>query len=160
NMNRRSAATPTCRERVIVLRDEKLNRLRLTRYEHPYLVRLTHWIIAVSTVIMILSGVEIFRAFPSFGGKVPEYDLVSIPRWIGLGSWLGGGLQWHLTFMWPLMASGVVYLGYQLISGNYRQVLFTPRDLTGVWPMVRYYFLRGPRPEWKGSYNPLQKLAY
>jgi thiosulfate reductase cytochrome b subunit len=159
-MNQRSAATPACRERVILLRDEKLSRLRLARYEHPYLVRLTHWISALSTVIMISSGIEIFRAFPSFGEKVPEHDLVAIPRWMGLGGWLGGALQWHLTFMWPLMASGVVYLGYQLVSGNYRQVLFAPRDLTGVWPMMRYYFLRGPRPEWKGSYNPLQKLAY
>lgn len=159
-MNRRSAATPTCRERVILLRDEKLNRFRLARYEHPYIVRLTHWISAVSTVIMILSGIEIFRAFPSFGEKVPEHDLVSIPRWMGLGGWLGGALQWHLTFMWPLMVSGAVYLGYQLVSGNYRQVLFTRRDLAGVWPMVRYYCLWGPRPGWKGSYNPLQKLAY
>jgi thiosulfate reductase cytochrome b subunit len=159
-MNSRSA-TRSRRQKVVLVRDsKKLTWLESARYEHPYLVRLTHWISAVATTIMILSGIEIFRAFPSFGDKIPERDLVSVPKWMGLGSWLGGALEWHLTFMWPLMMSGAVYLGYQVVSGNYRQVLFTLGDLPGVLPMVRYYFLRGPRPELNESYNPLQKLAY
>jgi Ni/Fe-hydrogenase b-type cytochrome subunit len=130
------------------------------RYEHPYLVRLTHWLSAISVTAMILSGLQIFRAFPSFGPKIPQADLVKVPAWIGLGGWLGGALQWHLTFMWPLIAAGVIYVAYQAASGNYRQVLFSRADIRGVWPMVRHYFLFGPEPELKGSYNPLQKLAY
>ena len=39
-------------------------------------------------------------------------------------------------------------------------VLFRPRDIGGVWPMVRHYFLSGPKPLSTGQYNPLQKLAY
>jgi Ni/Fe-hydrogenase b-type cytochrome subunit len=155
-----TSVTVTGHQKFLLFRDEKSHKFRAAHYEHPYLVRLTHWVSAISIAVMIFSGIEIFRAFPSFGAKIPQKDLISIPRWMGLGGWLGGSLQWHLTFMWPLMASGAIYLGYQLFSGNYRQVLFTPRDFPGVWPMVRYYFLRGPRPELKESYNPLQKLAY
>jgi len=132
----------------------------VARYEHPYLVRLTHWLSAISVTVMILSGLQIFRAFPSFGPKIPQADLVKVPASLGLGGWLGGALQWHLTFMWPLIAAGVTYLVYQAASGNYRQVLFSRTDISGVWPMVRYYFLFGPKPESKQSYNPLQKLAY
>ena len=35
-----------------------------------------------------------------------------------------------------------------------------PRDIKGVWPMARHYFLFGPKPEVTEAYNPLQKLAY
>jgi thiosulfate reductase cytochrome b subunit len=67
---------------------------------------------------------------------------------------------WHLTFMWIYLSTGVIYLGYQLFSGNYRQVLFTQRDVAGVWPMVRRYFLFGPKPAQREAYNSLQKQAY
>src|ERR1700722_11857923 len=62
--------------------------------------------------------------------------------------------------MWIYIATGLVYVGYQILSGNYKQVLFVRRDLSGVWPMARHYFLFGPKPVLKEAYNPLQKHAY
>jgi thiosulfate reductase cytochrome b subunit len=53
-----------------------------------------------------------------------------------------------------------LYLACELISGNWREVLFMPRDVKGVWPMVRHYFFFGKKPEAAEPYNPLQKLAY
>ena len=129
-------------------------------YEHPLAIRVTHWVNAISLFVMVTSGLRIFRAFPSFGPKIPEKDLVDIPKALTLGGWLGGALQWHFTFMWFFVASGVVYVAYQIISGHYRTMLFTPRDLPGVWPMARHYFFFGPKPPATGQYNPLQKLAY
>ncbi|MGC2371231.1 MAG: hypothetical protein WA474_19330, partial [Candidatus Sulfotelmatobacter sp.] len=35
-----------------------------------------------------------------------------------------------------------------------------PRDIAGVWPMVKYYFLFGEKPPVREAYNPLQKQAY
>jgi thiosulfate reductase cytochrome b subunit len=77
-----------------------------------------------------------------------------------IGGWLGGALQWHFTFMWLFMGAGLVYVCYQLITGTWRQVVFTRRDIPGVWPVFRHYFLFGPKPEQVESYNSLQKLAY
>jgi Ni/Fe-hydrogenase b-type cytochrome subunit len=128
--------------------------------EHPAVVRFCHWASALAIVIMIMSGLQIFAAFPSFGDKIPERDLFIPPAAITLGGWLSAGLQWHLTFAWVLVAAGVAYVAYQVISGNYRQVLFVRRDIPGVWPMVRHYFLFGPKPPQDATYNPLQKLAY
>jgi len=129
-------------------------------YEHPLVVRWCHWLNAISLFVMVGSGLQIFRAFPSFGAKIPQKDLLHWPKAFAIGGWLGGALQWHLTFMWIYIATGLFYLGYELFSGNYRQVLFTHRDVPGVWPMVRHYFFFGPKPPAREAYNPLQKHAY
>jgi Ni/Fe-hydrogenase b-type cytochrome subunit len=129
-------------------------------YEHPLPIRITHWVNAISLFVLVASGLRIFRAFPSFGPKIPEKVLLDIPKSLTLGGWLGGALQWHFTFMWFFAVSGVVYVAYQIVSGHYRTMLFTPRDIPGVWPMARHYFFFGPKPPATGQYNPLQKLAY
>jgi len=130
-------------------------------YEHPWAVRLCHWTNAVAIAVLALSGLRIFNAFPSFGSKIPERDLIeAVPQAITIGGWLGGALQWHFTFMW-IFAGGVVsYVLWQLSSGHYETVVFTTRDVSGVWPMIRHYFFFGPKPVATSQYNPLQKLAY
>lgn len=129
-------------------------------YEHPFAVRLAHWVGGVAVVVMITSGLQIFRAFPSFGPKLPQQNFWIPPKGVSLGGWLAGGIQWHFAFMWFFMGSGLLYVVYQAVSGHWRQVLFMPRDVKGVWPMVRYYFLFGKKPPVEAAYNPLQKLAY
>jgi Ni/Fe-hydrogenase b-type cytochrome subunit len=146
--------------RVIEIKDASAGETSRIAYEHPYVVRLCHWINTISLFVMAGSGLQIFRAFPSFGAKIPQKDLLRWPEAFALGGWLGGALQWHMTFLWIYIATGLLYIGYQLFSGNYRQVLFLPHDIPGVWPMVRHYFLFAPRPPLKEVYNPLQKLAY
>lgn len=129
-------------------------------YEHPFVVRLCHWVNSVALVVMAGSGLQIFRAFPSFGPKIPQHNFLNVPKAITLGGWLGGALQWHITFAWIYVATGVVYVGYQIFSGNYRQLMVKSADLRGVWPMVRHYFFFGRKPKVTEAYNPLQKLAY
>ena len=139
---------------------EKPNGSVRAAFEHPWVVRFCHWLNAVSVFVLVASGLRIFRAFPSFGPKVPQKNLVDIPKALTLGGWLGGALQWHFTFMWVFVGTGVLYLAYQFLSGHYKTVLFTPKDIRGVWPMVRHYFFFGPQPPATEQYNPLQKLAY
>jgi thiosulfate reductase cytochrome b subunit len=115
---------------------------------------------AIAIVILIGSGLQIFVSFPSFGAKIPQEDFFNPPAWATIGGWLAGALRWHFTFAWVFALSGAVYVLYQLISGNYRQVLFVPSDIPGVPPMIRHYALFGPKPPQTTTYNPLQKLAY
>lgn len=129
-------------------------------YEHPWIIRATHWLTAVSLVVLTGSGLQIFAAFPGFGPKIPQEDLFNVPEALRLGGWLAGALMWHLSFMWVFIGAGVAYLAYQLASGRYRMVLFTPRDLPGVWPMVQHYSFFRAKPPVVEPYNPLQKLAY
>ena len=130
-------------------------------YEHPWFVRFLHWSNAIALIVMVSSGLQIFSAFPSFGAKIPQRDLIeAVPEAITLGGWLGGALQWHFTFMWVFAIGGMWYVAAQLATGHVRTVIFTRRDVSGVWPMARHYFLFGPKPRATGQYNALQKLAY
>lgn len=152
---------PTTRpNRTLIWKEGETGVASRAAYEHPWPVRFCHWLNSVSLLVLAASGLRIFRAFPSFGGKVPERDFWNVPQFLTLGGWLGGALQWHFTFMWIYVATGFFYLGYHIFSGHYRQVLFTPRDVAGVWPMVRHYFFFGHKPPVTEPYNPLQKLAY
>jgi len=132
----------------------------ITAYEHPWVVRFAHWVNAVALLVLIASGLQILRAFPSFGPKIPQKNFFVPPKSISLGGWLAGGMQWHFTFMWLFVGSGLLYVIYQIVTGHWRQVLFLPRDIKGVWPMARHYFLFGKKPPVEAAYNPLQKLAY
>ena len=127
---------------------------------HPGLVRFSHWLNAIVLVVMIGSGLQIFYAFPSFGEKIPQQNLMEIPETLRLGGWLGGALQWHIAFAWLFAGTGIAYVLYSFISGHWRRTLFTPADARGVWPMIRHYLGRGAAPAFSGEYNPLQKLAY
>jgi Ni/Fe-hydrogenase b-type cytochrome subunit len=145
---------------VIEVEDAKTGEVTPAVYEHPFIVRFCHWANTVSLFGLVGSGLQIFRAFPSFHAKIPQRDLLNWPKAFALGGWLGGALQWHLTFMWIYIATGALYLAYEIFSGNYRQILFVPRDVRGAWPMARHYFFFGAKPPATEAYNPLQKLAY
>ena len=145
---------------ISVVAVERSKGSELTAREHPWLVRLTHWLNAVTLVIMTMSGLQIFMAFPSFGAKIPQTDLVHVPEMVRLGGWLGGALQWHFAFAWVFALTGIAYVTFLAVSGHWRHVLLQPRDMRGIWPMARHYFLFKPKPEPREAYNPLQKLAY
>jgi thiosulfate reductase cytochrome b subunit len=128
-------------------------------------VRLTHWGTLVLVGGMIASGLQIYHAYARFGDRGGPYlpnplQDVQFAEWARLGGWLAGGLNWHFALMWPLTAVGLVYVVYLVSSGEWRSLLFRPRDLRGALEMVKYYLrLRRDHPP-QGKHNPLQKLAY
>ena len=60
----------------VEIEDAKTGEVTEAVYEHPFIVRLCHWINAVALFVLIGSGLQIFRAFPSFGAKIPQKDLL------------------------------------------------------------------------------------
>jgi thiosulfate reductase cytochrome b subunit len=132
---------------------------------HHGLVRLAHWLNAVLLVGMIASGLQIYAAFSHFGIRGRPYfpnplDGTRLPRWGKLGGWLAGGLNWHFTLAWPFVITGVVYLMFLTLSGEWRALLFRPRDLRPALQMQLYYLgLRKEHPP-QGKHNALQKGAY
>ena len=75
---------------VIAIENAKTGEGTEAVYEHPFVVRLCHWLNAVALFVMIGSGLQIFRAFPSFGAKIPQKDLINWPESFAIGGWLGG----------------------------------------------------------------------
>jgi Ni/Fe-hydrogenase b-type cytochrome subunit len=136
---------------------------------HHGVVRLSHWLNAVFLTGMIGSGLQIYAAFPHIGSKgavlgVPNpFDsdkIGGLSETIRLGGWLAGGLRWHFTLAWPFVLTGLAYLIFLAVSGEWRKLLFRPRDVPGAVQMTRYYLrLRKDHPP-QGKHNPLQKAAY
>ena len=64
----------------IAIENAKTGEVTEAVYEHPLVVRLCHWVNAVALFVMVGSGLQIFRAFPSFGAKIPQKDLLNWPK--------------------------------------------------------------------------------
>jgi thiosulfate reductase cytochrome b subunit len=133
---------------------------------HHGIVRLAHWLNAVLLLGMIASGLQIYAAFPHFGPRGAPYPVPnpwageSLPEWARLGGWLAGGLNWHFALAWPFVITGLVYLGFLAFTGEWRALLFRPRDLRPAIDMQLYYLrLRRDHPP-QGKHNALQKGAY
>ena len=133
---------------------------------HHGLVRLAHWLNALLLVGMIGSGLQIYAAFPHFGPRGAPYPVFnpwageSLPHWSRLGGWLAGALNWHFSLAWPFVITGLVYLGFLAFSGEWRSLLFRPRDVRPAVEMQLYYLrLRREHPP-QGKHNALQKAAY
>lgn len=144
--------------------DKEAPRPRVKRYHG--LVRLAHWANAVFLLGMIASGLQIYVAYSHFRlqgeplGLPNPLDGASIPEWGRLGGWLAGGLNWHFALAWPFVITGLVYLGFLAATGEWRSLLFRPRDVAPAVKMQLYYLrLRKDHPP-QGKHNALQKAAY
>lgn len=122
-------------------------------FQHPLIIRVTHWLNFVALLIMVTSGLRIYNASPVFGFTIP-YDLT-------FGGWLAGARQWHFFAMWILVANGVIYILYNVSTKHGRRTtLFNKSDIPGVLPMIQYYLRLGKEHPPHKKYNALQKLAY
>lgn len=133
---------------------------------HHGIVRAAHWANALLLVGMIGSGLQIYASYNHFGPRGGPYyypnpfDGYLFPKWARLGGWLAGGLNWHFALAWPFVITGLVYLAYLIFSGEWRSLLFRPRDVPRAAQMQLYYLrLRKEHPP-QGKHNALQKLAY
>ena len=139
---------------------------RIMVKRHHGIVRVTHWLNAVLLLGMIGSGLQIYGAYRHFGPRGDVYPLPNpwdgknFPHWARLGGWLAAGLNWHFALAWPFVITGLVYLGFLGLTGEWRSLLFRFRDIGPAWQMQRYYLgLRSEHPA-QGKHNALQKLAY
>ena len=71
--------------RALTIEDPKTGEVTEAVYEHPYIVRLCHWVNTVALFVLVGSGLQIFRAFPSFGAKIPEKELLELAESLGAG---------------------------------------------------------------------------
>ena len=122
-----------------------------TKLVHPLIVRITHWINAVAIIMMIMSGWQIYNAFPNLG--------FSFPDWMTLGGWLAGAIQWHLAAMWLFVGNGLVYLAYGVVSGRFAAKFWpiSPRAVVAdISKALSGHLAHGDL----SVYNAVQKLIY
>ncbi len=126
---------------------------RQREYQHPFIIRATHWINFIALGIMVMSGLRIYNASPLFDFRFPSA--------VTLGGWLAGARQWHFFAMWLFFINGTVWFLYNIFSKHGRQTtLLAKQDIGGIFPMIKYYLrINKEHPPTK-KYNALQKSAY
>jgi thiosulfate reductase cytochrome b subunit len=117
----------------------------------PAYVRITHWINAISVIVMIMSGLKIYNASPIF-------DFL-IPNSITIGGWLGGALLWHFAAMWVMVINGLLYLILNLATKRafIKLLSITP---TGLMNDLMEMLMGKLSHDDLSQYNAIQKLAY
>ena len=140
--------------------DEETETVARAVYEHPLPVRLCHWVNAISLFVMVGSGLQIFRAFPSFGAKIPQKDLLNWPKVVR-----------HRRMAGRCAAVAFdVHVDLHRDRGDLSRVSDFQRQLSaGVVYASRYsrrvadgeaLFLFRAEAALREAYNPLQKQAY
>lgn len=131
---------------------------------HP-VVRITHWVNVVALTIMIGSGLRIFNAYPAFARRGETFccypwEHQAIPDALTFGGWLAGARNWHFAAMWILVLTGVVYLAFIYLHGEWRDLVPRRGDIRDAWEMLKFYlFVRRDHPH-QGKHNALQKTSY
>ncbi len=129
---------------------------------HSIAVRLSHWVMALSTLILIGSGWRIYNATPIFGFTFPEWLTLGGDQAITLvrnnDPGVANAVAWHFAAMWTLLLAYAVFMLWGILSGHFR------RDFLPVGPksFFRDFIaaLRFKLAHELGEYNAVQKVFY
>jgi thiosulfate reductase cytochrome b subunit len=119
---------------------------------HPPAIRIMHWLNALAMLVMVTSGWKIYEDEPLFG-------TVHFPDAITLGGEAQGALQWHYAGMWLMVANGLAYVAYGLVTGRFRRLLLPIRPRALLATVRDALRLRLGHDDLT-RYNPVQKAMY
>ena len=119
---------------------------------HPWPLRVMHWVNAAVMLVMITSGWGIYD------DDVIVRGLHFSGFW-QLGDWAAWSLNWHFAGMWFLVANGLIYLTYGVVTGRFREKLLPirPRDIVQTVVDTLHFQIAH---EDITVYNAVQKLLY
>jgi len=155
-----SVAAPSVASHSVVVRDTP---------RHSALVRVTHWINALSFVALVLSGIAILLAHPRLywgeTGAVGAPSLIDLPLPFVLDIPIRGpGRYLHFLSAWVCVFTGLVYASSGLVRHHFRANVFPARgelNLRAMWGVVAKHL--GPKRSSEKdlqTYDVLQRLTY
>ena len=129
---------------------------------HAWPVRVTHWLMALSVLIMIGSGWRIYNASPIFPFEFPDFLTLSGDGEVALARnndpGVATAIAWHFAGMWSLFAAWFGFVLWGAASGHFRRDFFplSPRvfwrDFTAALTFRLEHRI--------GAYNAVQKAFY
>jgi thiosulfate reductase cytochrome b subunit len=149
------------------------------RSRHSAVVRVTHWITALSFLALLVTGTEILISHPRFywgeTGNVNTPPLFKLPIPASratvptgysyvLPDQNGWSRYLHFQSGWAAVFTGLLYVGFGLFTGHFRRNLLpahadlSPRGFSRV--IAQHLRLRPASGEQGSSYNVLQRLTY
>jgi thiosulfate reductase cytochrome b subunit len=133
--------------------------------KHPLAIRWFHWINVPVLGVMIWSGLLIYWANDVYRvgwGQVTLFHFFPTGFYwlLGLEQRLAEGMAWHFVFMWLFALNGALYVGYTLISGEWRHLLPNRHTFREALDVVLHDLRPGRGPLPRRKFNGAQRLAY
>jgi len=151
----------------------------IVRPRHSAVVRVTHWLITLSFLALLVTGVEILISHPRFYwgeiGNVNTSPLFTLPIpssrdtvITGYGYVLPDQNGWsrylHFEAAWVAVLTGLLYVAFGFFKGHFRRNLLpAPSDLSTrrlAIDIARHLRFGRSSDEEAWSYNVLQRLTY
>ena len=141
--------------------------LRVPR--HSAVVRITHWLSAISFIALVLSGITILLAHPRLywgeTGAVGTPSLIDLPLPFVLEVPIRGpGRYLHFLAAWICVFTGLLYVLNGFFSRHFRRDLLPSTSDLRLKHLVRvlsdHLRFRRPAPDDALTYNVLQRLTY
>lgn len=142
-------------------------------YRHTRIVRIAHWINALSFLLLLMTGLQIFNAHPAlyWGQAGSEFDtpwlrIDGFPNWLTLPGYrdLGAGRNWHFFFAWVLVINGLTYFIFSLLNRHFtRNILPKKEELSPAHlkeEIIHHAQFKRITGAAAKQYNTLQKIAY
>jgi thiosulfate reductase cytochrome b subunit len=132
------------------------------------LVRVTHWLNAISFAGLVVSGVGILLAHPRFywgeTGGVGMPSIFDLPLPFMLGGPSGWGRYLHFQAAWLCVLTGSLYVVSGFLSQHFANALW-PSEGQLAWRSLQrelrdHLRFRKPPPEDALRYNALQRVSY
>jgi thiosulfate reductase cytochrome b subunit len=110
---------------------------------HSLLVRITHWLTALSVAALLVSGVAILIAHPRlYWGETGSFEtsaLIELPLTLTYGH-SGWGRYLHFLAAWTIVLTGAVYVVSGVITRHFRHHLL-PGAASHYEPLQRWAYL-------------------
>ena len=134
---------------------------------HLAVVRITHWIVVLSVLGLLVSGIGILISHPRLywgeTGSVGTRSLIDlpIPFIIGPSVW---NRPIHFFFAWALVLAGLAYVGGGFLTRHFRRNL-VPATADLRWDhlarvIADHLRRNAARADGAGPYNAVQRLTY
>lgn len=112
---------------------------------HTLLVRITHWLTAVSVAGLLVSGIAILIAHPRlYWGETGSFEtasLIDLPLTLTYGH-SGWGRYLHFLSAWAIVLTGVVYVVSSFLTSHFRRHLLPGADGASHYePLQRWTYL-------------------
>lgn len=108
----------------------------------PLAIRINHWVMAISVIILTLTGFHISQPYAWLMVKMSSVRKI------------------HYVFGFIALANLMAHIAFYIITKTYNDILFRWRNFKDIPSFVKYFFLFSePHPNF-GKYNPGQRLIF
>ncbi|MFD2863616.1 cytochrome b/b6 domain-containing protein [Mucilaginibacter antarcticus] len=139
--------------------------MKQIKEKHSLAMRWCHWVNFPILIIMIWSGMLIYWANDEYkitllGHTCFKFFPEGFYKTFNLVHRLPEGMAFHFLFMWFFILNGIFYVGYTLVSGEWRELVPQKKSFKEAWLVLLHdLHIRKMAPPQK-KYNAAQRIAY